>query len=331
MFPDKIYYEEAAMGYELGKYLKQKYQDRTWIPIDSHNKIDELRTRPNSDFREMKQYLIIGIRKTHRHVPNAKVSDFLVPYTSSGCIAACLYCYLVCNYNKCSYLRLFVNREKMLDKIMKTADRSSENLTFEIGSNSDLVLENTITHNLEWTIERFAKSEKGRLTFPTKFASVAPLLPLHHCGKVIFRMSVNPDKIIRQIELGTSPLNKRMEALNQMCEAGYPCGILIAPVIFLPGWQDMYSQLITVLSEKLSEKVKKTAFIEIIFMSYSFVHRKINEEAFPDAPDLYDKEKMQVRGRGKYGYDQPSRQEGELFFRTELARKLPHMEILYFS
>ena len=105
MFPDKIYYEEAAMGYELGHYLKQKYQDRTWIPIDSHNKIDELRTRPNSDFREMKQYLIIGIRKTHRHVPNAKVSDFLVPYTSSGCIAACLYCYLVCNYNKCSYLR----------------------------------------------------------------------------------------------------------------------------------------------------------------------------------------------------------------------------------
>ena len=77
MFPDKIYYEEAAMGYELGKYLKQKYQDKTWIPIDSHNKIDELRTRPNSDFREMKQYLIIGIRKTHRHVPNAKVSDFL--------------------------------------------------------------------------------------------------------------------------------------------------------------------------------------------------------------------------------------------------------------
>lgn len=331
MFPDKIYYEEAAMGYELGKYLKQKYQDRTWIPIDSHNKIDELRTRPNSDFREMKQYLIIGIRKTHRHVPNAKVSDFLVPYTSSGCIAACLYCYLVCNYNKCSYLRLFVNREEMLYKIMKTANRSSENLTFEIGSNSDLVLENTITHNLEWTIERFARNEKGRLTFPTKFASVAPLLSLHHGGRVIFRMSVNPEKIIRQIELGTSPLSKRIEALNQMCEAGYPCGILIAPVIFLPGWQDMYSRLITVLSEKLSEKVKKTAFIEIIFMSYSFVHRKINEEAFPDAPDLYDKEKMKVRGRGKYGYDQPSRQEGELFFRTELAKKLPGMEILYFS
>lgn len=51
-------------------------------------------------------------------------------------------------------------------------------------------------------------------------------------------------------------------------------------------------------------------------MSYSFVHRKINEDAFPDAPELYDKELMQVRGRGKYGYHPSARQEGELFFRT---------------
>ena len=57
----------------------------------------------------------------------------------------CLYCYLVCNFNKCSYLRLFVNREEMLDKIIKTANKSDRELVFEIGSNSDLVLENMIT------------------------------------------------------------------------------------------------------------------------------------------------------------------------------------------
>ena len=57
----------------------------------------------------------------------------------------CLYCYLVCNFNKCSYLRLFVNREEMLNKIIKTANKSDKELVFEIGSNSDLVLENMIT------------------------------------------------------------------------------------------------------------------------------------------------------------------------------------------
>ena len=79
---------------------------------------------------------------------NHKVSDFLVPYTSSGCSAMCLYCYLVCNYNKCSYMRLFVNREQMLQKIIKTSNQSERELTFEIGSNSDLILENEITLSL---------------------------------------------------------------------------------------------------------------------------------------------------------------------------------------
>ena len=74
----------------------------------------------------------------------------------------CLYCYLVCNFNKCSYLRLFVNREEMLDKIIRTANKSDKELVFEIGSNSDLILENTITNNLVWTIENFKNSKKGQ-------------------------------------------------------------------------------------------------------------------------------------------------------------------------
>lgn len=331
MFPEKIYYEEAVCNYPLGQYLRQKYQDREWIPIDSHNKIDELRTRPNSDFQMLKQYLIIGVRKTHKFVPNAKVSDFLVPYTSSGCTAKCLYCYLVCNYNKCSYLRLFVNKEEMLDKIIRTAEKSTEDLTFEIGSNSDLILENSITSNLIWTIEQFAKSKKGRLTFPTKFSGVAPLLPLNHGGKIIFRMSVNPEEVIKLVEIGTSPLGSRIQALNQMCDAGYPCGLLIAPVIFLSNWKQLYGDLITQLNDKLSEKVKTSGFIEIIFMSYSFIHRKINEDAFPDAPDLYNSTLMTGRGRGRYTYKNEIRQEAEEFFRLEIEKKLPDMRILYFS
>ena len=108
-----------------------------------------------------------------------------------------MYCYLVCHYNKCAYLRLFVNREKMLEKIIKTAEKSEKNLTFEIGSNSDLILENTITNNLVRTIENFKNAKKGHLTLPTKFSMVEPILGLDHQGKVTIRMSVNPKHIIK--------------------------------------------------------------------------------------------------------------------------------------
>ena len=48
----------------------------------------------------------------------------------------------------------------MLDKIIRTAKNFEKELTFEIGSNSDLILENTITNNLVWTIENFKSTKK---------------------------------------------------------------------------------------------------------------------------------------------------------------------------
>lgn len=329
MKPDKIYYEPDSLSYDLGKQLKAKFNDVPWIPIKSHNNIEELRKNPNQAFPAMKRHLIIGIRKTHKYTPNYKVSDFLVPYTSSGCSAMCLYCYLVCNYNKCSYLRLFVNREAMLNKLMKTAEKADQDLVFEIGSNSDLVLENTVTGNLEWTIEEFSKSKKGIITFPTKFDMVDSLLPLNHRGKTILRMSVNPQPIIQTVEFGTAPLKARIRAINRMDEAGYKVGILIAPVILLDDWKEQYNSLIDELADELTEKVKAQLFIEIIFMTYSYVQRAINRDAFPNAIDLYDGSLMTGRGRGKYCYRDHLREEGEAFLRQQLSQKLNNVPIIY--
>ena len=262
--PKAVYYEKEVEEYELGKKLLNKYRNEnipTYI-IENHNNIEEMRNKQNSEFPQMKQNLILGIRKTHKFVPNNKISDYLVPYTSSGCIAMCMYCYLVCNYNKCAYLRIFVNRDQMLDKIIKMANESETELVFEIGSNSDLVLENIITQNLIWTIENFTKrAKKGYITFPTKFDMVDDLLELKHDGRVIIRMSVNPEEIIKKIEFGTSDLDSRIQAINKLKRAGYKIGILIAPVIFVENWKKLYSELIEKLSLELDENVKRDVLI----------------------------------------------------------------------
>ena len=327
--PKAIYYEKEILEYPLGKQLIKQYENVEKIEIDNHNNIEEMRKKQNSEFADMKRNLIIGIRKTHKFVENHKTSDFLVPYTSSGCTASCMYCYLVCNYNKCAYLRLFVNREQMLEKIIKTANKSEKELTFEIGSNSDLILENTITGNLPWTIENFKNVEKGYLTFPTKFDMVDDILQLDHNGKVVIRMSVNPETIINKVEFGTSRLKGRIEAINKLKEAGYKIGILIAPVIMVENWKELYLELIQRLNQELSEKVKKDVFFEIIFMTYSFVHIKINEEAFPNAINLYNKEIMTGRGKGKYMYKTELRKDAEIFFREQMKKYFPTNKIEY--
>lgn len=299
----KIYYEKDIVNYKLGKYLLDKYSNIPKIEIKSHNNIEELRKYENKDFGKLKHYLIIGTRKTHKYVENHKISNYLVPFSSSGCYAMCMYCYLVCNYNKCSYLRVFVNTKEILDRLIKFSNESDKDLVFEIGSNSDLLLENVVTNTLKDNIEYFLKNTtKGKLTFPTKFNLIEPLLNISDKKRVIPRMSLNPDNIIKKVEFGTSNLKERLEAINKLVENGYKPYILIAPVIITDSFKNDYKNLIQEMKEKLSTKAQKKITFEIIFMTYSYVHRKINEEAFPKVINLYSKELMTSRGIGKYHY-----------------------------
>lgn len=329
--PDNVYYEPNSENYELGKMLLSRYREQgiPLIPIENHNNIPEMREKQNEEFPRMKRNLIIGIRKTQKFVPNHKTSDFLVPYTSSGCIAMCMYCYLVCNYNKCAYLRLFVNRDELLSKVINYSNKAEKHLNFELGSNSDLILENTITGNLEWTIEKFAKEGKGYITLPTKFSYVDSLLNLNHQGKTIIRMSLNPEEVINKVEFGTSRLKDRIEAIKKVYEAGYKVGILIAPIILLDNWKILYENLLKELSEKLDKKLKKEITFEFIFMTYSFVHKMINKDAFPNAINLFNPELMTGRGKGKYMYKKEIREEGEKFIREMMKKYFPESNIAY--
>ena len=64
-------------------------------------------------------------------------------------------------------------------------------------------------------------------------------------------------------------------------------------------------------------------------MTYSYVHTKINEEAFPNTIDIYDRKLMTGRGRGKYMYKNELRKDGEKFFIENLKKYFPNNEIKY--
>ena len=158
---------------------------------------------------------------------------------------------------------------------------------------------------------------------------VDDILNVDHKGKVIIRMSVNPEEIIKNVEFGTSRLAGRINAINKLKEAGYKIGILIAPVIMVENWKSLYLELIRKLSVELSPNAKKDVFFEVIFMTYSYVHTKINEVAFANAINLYDKSMMTGRGKGKYMYRSELKKEGEQFFLKSIKKYFPNNEIIY--
>jgi spore photoproduct lyase len=200
---------------------------------------------------------------------------------------------------------------------------------FEIGSNSDLVLENSVSGSLAWTIGQFADVRNARLTLPTKFDMVDALLPLRHGHNVTIRMSLNPDEIIRRVEFGTSRLDARINALNKLHRAGYDVGILIAPLILMDGYREMYERLVRTMAESIDPAILRGVPLEIIFMTYGIVTKQINEEAFPGAVPLYDKGNMAFCGRSRYGYSQSIKAEASEFIRGCISRWLPETHIAY--
>lgn len=329
--PERIYYEPEIERYELGRELLERYRG-VGIPaieILSHNRIEELLHRPNEEYLRMKRFLVLGTRKTLRLTPNDKSADYIVPFTSSGCSAMCLYCYLMCHFNLNSYLRIFVNREQMMELVRKKAQNSATKLVFELGSNSDMVLEETITGNLRWAIEEFGKMENAVATFATKFDGVDSLLTARHNGHTQMRISVNPQSFISRVELGTSGLKERIKAANRMFQAGYRMGINIAPVILTEGWEQAYTQMFEQLREGLEPRLQNTMFIEVIFMTYSAANQIINTQALPSAPDLFEREKFRPKGRGKYCYRDEVMQPAKVWMTREIAHYFPTAEIRY--
>jgi len=140
---------------------------------------------------------------------------------------------------------------------------------------------------------------------------------------------VNPQEIIRSVEIGTSSLLSRIDAANKMFLAGYPVGIMIAPVILVPNWHSLYCEMLDALQEQLLPALKGNMIIEVIFMTYSYVHRAINEQAFPNAQKLYHESLMTGRGRGRYCYKQEYRREAEAILRQEIEKRFRAGKILY--
>jgi spore photoproduct lyase len=77
-----------------------------------------------------------------------KVSDFLVPYNLFRAAPAACLTAILCAITQMLLSAFFVNRRQMLEKLLKPRPRFAAGSDLESGSNSDHVMENTITGNL---------------------------------------------------------------------------------------------------------------------------------------------------------------------------------------
>jgi spore photoproduct lyase len=160
------------------------------------------------------------------------------------CPYSCDYCYLAGTLFSSPTVRIFVNVEKILDKIRETAAGFDRPTAFYHGKLQDgLALDPLAGYSRE-IVPFFSEHPYARMTLLTKSADVENLLDLDHRGHTILSWSLNPPAIARRFERNAPDVPDRIEAMRRCAEAGYPVRAVVMPILPLDDWRESYGPFI---------------------------------------------------------------------------------------
>lgn len=335
--PKRILFEKGALDYEMAKDIYNTFKDNKSVEIirlTSMKIKDKIPGENLYDFyREGKNTLVVGIKRNGKFQSCKPSANWQLPLFS-GCIGHCQYCYLNTNLGDKPYIKVNVNEDDILKQAEKYMEEALPGITiFEGSATSDPIPMEPYTHSLKNAIEFFAKSEKGRFRFVTKYSDVDTLLDINHNGHTEIRFTINTSHVIDEFENRTSPRDKRIEAAAKVASAGYPLGFLIAPVFLYYNWKEDYRNLLILLKEKLPKNLERPITFEIISHRYTSRAKNIITEVFPNnSLPMIDEERKYKYGQfgyGKYVYTKEQLSDMKEFFTKTVEEIFPEAEIKY--
>lgn len=255
-------------------------------------------------------------------------------HLAQGCPAHCQYCYLAGSLAGPPTIRVHANLPQILANLPRYV-RPGALTTFEASCYTDPLALEHLTGSLAETIRHFGEPamEGAQLCWVSKFDSVEPLLGLDHRGRTRARFSVNAEPIARRFEGGTASVAARLGAARSMAQAGYPIGLVVAPIMPVAGWQVEYGRLLDEARAVLPAACDLT--LELITHRFTPGSKETLRTWYP-ASALEMDEAARSTKRGKFGapkYVYGSETMGELrrWFMAALAARFPKARVSYWT
>ena len=342
----EIYYEPAVLEYGRGQEILSRYPNARQVEVASHWKIPDLHANEDSveHWNLIKRtVLVLGVKKSIQARPNDRSADFIAPSHSNGCAMACSYCFVARRKGFANPITTFVNIEQIQKYLKRHAARQGEktiasqtdpqNWVYEIGENSDCSVDAAICDNVKDLITLFRDLPNAKATFATKRVN-RDLLNYDPQGKTRIRFSVMPQSIAQVVDIRTSSIDDRINAVNDFVSAGYEVHLNFAPVIYQENWKENYTALFQQIDDTLSPIAKAQLQSEVIFLTHNEGLHSVNMGWHPQGenllwrPDLQEQKYSQngdVNVRYKRGF------KGQLVssFCDLLKQHLPYCNIRY--
>ena len=339
--PKRVLFTPDALQEEFGQQLYERVQAHG-LPIEvlKANRLTGLRgADARETYRNAKNTLAVvnAPARALRLQPTPPSADWQMNL-AEGCPAHCQYCYLAGSLQGPPVVKVFANLPRLLQNTAHY-EQAGRITSFEVSCYTDVLGIEHLTGSLAECIRYFGTREGTHLRFVSKYSHVDSLLQLPHQGRTRARVSLNAEPIARRMEGGTAPIAARIAALRQLAlppeqgGGGYPVGVVLAPIMPVPGWQEHYTALLDQLATALDFPCDLT--VECITHRFTPGSRDVLQEWYPNHALDFDETTRAVKrnkfGGLKYVYRPDDMRTLKQFFYEEWQRRFPHAPVLYWT
>lgn len=339
--PERVLFTPAALNEPWGQKILARVQSLN-LPIEElpRNRLTGLRgesDRETYDISKRTLAVVTAPPSSFKLSPIPPSADWQF-HIAEGCPAHCQYCYLAGSLSGPPVIRVFANLPQILENLANY-ERPGQATTFEVSCYTDPLGIEHLTGSLAECIRYFGTRSDGHLRWVSKFDAVDTLLDLPHNGHTRCRVSVNAAAIAGKFEGGTASVASRLAALRRLAlptnrgGGGYPVGLVIAPIMPIDDWQRQYSRLFDSISEALDFDCDLN--FELISHRFTPGSKEVLQTWYPQSKLDMDETNRTIKrnkfGGTKYVYDKDTMKALRQFFESEITKRFPNAEILYWT
>jgi len=319
---DFIYIEEAISNHPKVRKICNRFPNATPVFCTRYGEIFNPRSQ---NFRLQKQRPALILAAKHGRLvleapPEYGIGGERNYYFSHmlNCVYDCRYCFLQGMYRSANMV-IFINFEDFQTALEEKirADAGQTPYFFSGYDCDSLALEST-TGFVAAFLDFFAAHPTAFFELRTKSVRIKALLEHDALANCIVAFSMTPPQVAAALEAGTPPVQRRLEAMLQLQEHGWPLGLRFDPLILHENYQEHYAQLFATVFARL--KIEHLHSVSLGQFRLPRDHYKTMSHLYPDeklfAHALEEKD-------GMVSYQTQRAREMHDFCARELLRFIP--------
>ena len=284
---DTLYVEEAVRPHPRAQKIIQRFPHARIIAIERYG---DVFNAPAQNFRHQKEHpaLILAHKAGTRVLPTppgyhiGSQNNYYFSHMLN-CIYDCRYCFLQGMYKSANYV-VFVNTEDYFDDIEATTAKHDGAVWFFSGYDCDSLALDPVTGFVDDCLAWFTSNPRAYLELRTKSTQIRPLLNHQPLNNIVVAYSLSPQAVVTAEEHGTASLQKRLNALKSLQEAGWSIGLRFDPLLYADNFESIYQAFFEQVFDVLDMPAVHSVSLGVFRLPKGF-HKKV-VRLYPDAKVL---------------------------------------------